>query len=137
MEFTTKEDGRDFVQFEDTVTLAKELKALGCDYIDASSAALDPRQKITLGPGYQVPFAERIRREVGIPTMAVGLIAGAQQAEEIVASGKADFVVMARGAMWDPRFAWHAAEQLGGEAQYAPRTMPCHPSMRPWLFPKN
>jgi 2,4-dienoyl-CoA reductase-like NADH-dependent reductase (Old Yellow Enzyme family) len=122
---------------EDTVVLARELKALGCDYIDASSGALDPRQTIPLGPGYQVPLAETIRREAGMPTMAVGLIGTIGQAEEIVASGKADFVVMARGAMWDPRFAWHAAEELGVEAQYAPRTMPSHPSLRPWLFPSR
>jgi 2,4-dienoyl-CoA reductase-like NADH-dependent reductase (Old Yellow Enzyme family) len=122
---------------DEAVEFSRELKALGCDYVDASSAALHPGQKIPLGPSYQVPFAERIRKEVGIPTMAVGLIAEARQAEEIVASGKADFVVMARGAMWDPRFAWHAAEVLGGEAQYAPRTMPCHPSLRPWLFPNR
>jgi 2,4-dienoyl-CoA reductase-like NADH-dependent reductase (Old Yellow Enzyme family) len=122
---------------EDTVVLARELKALGCDYIDASSGALDPRQTIPLGPGYQVPLAETIRREAGVPTMAVGLIGTIGQAEEIVTSGKADFVVMARGAMWDPRFAWHAAEELGVEAQYAPRTMPSHPSLRPWLFPSR
>ena len=122
---------------EETVVLAKELKKLGCDYIDASSGALDPAQKIPLSAGYQVQFAEKIRKEADIPTMAVGLIGSAKQAEEIVASGQADLIAMARGAMWDPRFAWHAAEELGAEAQYAPRTMPCHPSMRPWLFPNR
>lgn len=121
---------------EDTVVLARELKALGCDYVDASTAALDPRQKIPLAPGYQVPFAEAVRARAEIPTMAVGLITDARQAEEIVASGKADFICMARGAMWDPRWAWHAAEELGAEAPYAPKTGPCHPSMRPWIFPR-
>ena len=72
-----------------------------------------------------------------MPTMSVGLITGAKQAEDIVASGKADFICIGRGAMWDPRWAWHAAEELGAEAPYAPRTMPCHPKMRPQIFPNR
>ena len=122
---------------EETVVFARELKKLGCDYVDVSSGALDPRQQIPLGEGYQVRFSEQVRREAGIPTMTVGLIARAQHAEEIVAGGKADFVCLARAAMWDPRWAWHAAEELGAEAKYAPKTMPCHPSMRPALFPNR
>lgn len=122
---------------QDTIELARTLKALGCDYVDASSGALDPRQKIELGAGYQVPFAEAVRREAGIPTMAIGLITGVRQAEDIIAGGKADFICMARGAMWDPRWAWHAAEELGAEAPYAPRAMPAHPSMRPFVFPNR
>lgn len=121
---------------EDTVILARELKALGCDYIDTSTAALDPRQKIPLDLGYQVPFAAAVRTQAEIPTMAVGLITDPHQAEEILAGGKADFICMGRGAMWDPRWAWHAAEALEAEATYAPKTGPCHPSMRPWVFPR-
>ena len=120
---------------EETVALARELKKLGCDYLDVSSGALDPRAKIPLAPGYQVPFAEKVRKEAGLPTMSVGLITGARQAEEIIASGKADLIALARGAMWDPRWAWHAAEELGAEAPYAPKTMPCHPTLRPQVFP--
>ena len=122
---------------EDTIAFARELKALGCDYMDVSSGQLDARQQIPFAPGYNAPFAEAVRKATGLPTMSVGLIAGAQQAEDIVASGKADFIVIGRGAMWDPRWAWHAAEELGAEAPYAPKTMPCHPKMRPWLFPKR
>ncbi|MBI3436391.1 MAG: NADH:flavin oxidoreductase/NADH oxidase [Proteobacteria bacterium] len=120
---------------EETVILAKELKKAGCDYMDVSTGALDPRQKIPLAPGYQVPFAEKVKRESGIATMVVGLITAAKQAEDIIASGKADFVCLARAAMWDPRWAWHAAEELGAETPYAPKTMPCHPSLRPQVFP--
>ena len=98
---------------EETVVLAKELKKRGMDYMDVSTGGLDPRQKIPLAPGYQVPFAEKVKKESGITTMTVGLIAGYQQAEDIVASGKADMICLARGAMWDPRWAWHAAEELG------------------------
>ena len=119
---------------DDTVVLARELKQLGCDYLDVSSGALDPRQQLPLAPGYQVPFAEKVKRESGIATMTVGLITSARQAEDIIASGRADFVCLARGAMWDPRWAWHAAEELGAEAPYAPKTMACHPKLRPQVF---
>jgi 2,4-dienoyl-CoA reductase-like NADH-dependent reductase (Old Yellow Enzyme family) len=122
---------------EETVALARELKAAGCDYMDVSSGGLDARQKIPLAPGYQVPFGEKVRRETGMTTMSVGLITQPRQAEEIIASGKADFVCLARGAMYDPRFAWHAAEELGAETTYAPKMMACHPSMRPQVFPSR
>jgi 2,4-dienoyl-CoA reductase-like NADH-dependent reductase (Old Yellow Enzyme family) len=122
---------------DDAVALARELKKRGCDYIDVSSGQLDPRQKIPFAPHYNTPFAEKIKRESGIPTMSVGMITGAREAEDIVASGKADLICLARGAMWDPRWAWHAAEELGAETPYAPKTMPCHPSMRPQVFPNR
>lgn len=122
---------------EETVVLAKELKRRGMDYMDVSSGGLDPRQTIPLAPGYQVPFAERVKKESGITTMTVGLIAGYRQAEDIVASGKADMVCLARAALWDPRWAWHAAEELDAETPYAPKLMACHPKLRPQLFPKR
>jgi NADPH2 dehydrogenase len=120
---------------DETVELAHKLKAAGCDYIDVSTGGLDLRQKIPMGPGYQVSFGERVRKEAGIKTMSVGLITEARQAEEIIASGKADFVALGRGVMYDPRWAWHAAEELGAETAYAPKMMACHPKMRPQVFP--
>jgi 2,4-dienoyl-CoA reductase-like NADH-dependent reductase (Old Yellow Enzyme family) len=114
---------------DETVVFAKELKALGCDFIDATSGQIDPRQKIPLAPGYNLPFAEQIRREGGIATMAVGMITHAKQAEEIVASGKADMVAIARGMLDDPRWAWHAARELGAETPYAANYQRCHPSV--------
>jgi len=102
---------------DDTVVLARELKSLGCDWIDCSSGGVSPQQRIPLGPGFQVPFAERVRADAGIATMAVGLVSEPDQAEEIVASGKADLVALARGMLWDPRWAWHAAAALGAEAR--------------------
>ena len=98
---------------EQSLVLARELKKLGCDWIDASSGGLVKHQAIPVAPGYQVPFAERIRREVGVVTIAIGLITEAAQAESIVAEGKADMVALARGFLWDPRWAWHAALDLG------------------------
>jgi len=96
-----------------TVAMARVLADRGCDWIDASSGGVSPRQQIPLGPGYQVPFAERIRAEVDIPVIAVGLITEPQQAEAIVASGQADMVALARGLLWNPRWPWHAAAALG------------------------
>jgi 2,4-dienoyl-CoA reductase-like NADH-dependent reductase (Old Yellow Enzyme family) len=122
---------------KETVLLAKELKKRGLDYMDVSTAGLSPKQKIPLSPGYQVPFGEKVRKEAGIVTMSVGLITNAHQAEEIIASGKADLVVLGRGVMYDPRWAWHAAEELGAETAYAPKMMACHPKMRPQIFPNR
>jgi 2,4-dienoyl-CoA reductase-like NADH-dependent reductase (Old Yellow Enzyme family) len=68
---------------------------------------------VPVAPGYQVPFAERIRKETGITTIAIGLITEAKHAESIIAEGKADMVALARGFLWDPRWAWHAAIELG------------------------
>jgi 2,4-dienoyl-CoA reductase-like NADH-dependent reductase (Old Yellow Enzyme family) len=98
---------------------------------------VSPLQKIRLGPGYQVPFAQAIKQATGLTTIAVGLITEAKQAEDIVASGKADLICLARAAIWDPRWAWHAAEELGAEAPYAPKTMAGHPKLRPQIFPKR
>ena len=103
---------------EQTVAFARALGEIGCDFVDVSSGGLDPRQKIALGPGYQVPFAERVRRESGLVTWAVGMITGALQAEAIVAEGKADMVALARAVMDDPRWVWHAAQKLGVEVPY-------------------
>jgi 2,4-dienoyl-CoA reductase-like NADH-dependent reductase (Old Yellow Enzyme family) len=77
---------------EETVILARELKKRGMDYMDVTSGGLHPQQKIPLSAGYQVPFSEKVRKESGIVTMTVGLIAGYQQAEDIVASGRADMI---------------------------------------------
>lgn len=107
---------------EQTLAYAHELKKRGCSFFDVSGGGLTPAQKITLAPGYQVPFAEAVKRETGTPTMAVGLITEPEHAEEIVTSGKADMVAIARGIMYDARWPWHAAAKLGvkvnGPKQY-------------------
>ncbi len=98
---------------EESVQLAQRVKPMGVDLIDCSSGGTSLEQKIPAEPGYQVPFAERIRREVGILTGAVGLITEAHQADEIVRSGKADLVLLAREFLRDPYFPLHAAPELG------------------------
>jgi len=125
------EGGWDLAQ---TVAFAKQLKKLGCDWIDASTGGISPRQKITPGPGFQVPFAETIRRETGITTIAVGLITEPKQAEEIVASGKADMVALARGMLYDPRWAWHAAAALGAQVHAPKQYWRCPPRGAAALF---
>ncbi len=97
----------------ETVVLSKQLRALGCDWIDVSSGGLVEHQRIKTGPGYQVELAREIRDKVGIPTIAVGQITEPQQAEEIISSGSADVVALARGMLYNPRWAWHAADELG------------------------
>ena len=118
------------VTLDDTVELARRLKELGCDYITASGGGTVPHQKIPVAPGYQVPFAERIRGEAGIPTVAVGLITEARQAEEIVAAGRADLVALGRAMLFDPRWPWHAAIELGEEPVFPPQYERAHPAMR-------
>lgn len=122
---------------EETVVLAQELKRRGMDYMDVTTGGLSPLQKIPLSPGYQVPFSEKVKKESGMTTMTVGLIAGYQQAEDIVASGKADMICIGRAAIYNPRWTWHAAEELGADAPYAPKTMAGHPKLRPQLFPNR
>jgi 2,4-dienoyl-CoA reductase-like NADH-dependent reductase (Old Yellow Enzyme family) len=114
---------------EETVLFAKAMKARGCDFFDVSSGALDPRQQIPMAPGYNVAFAEKVRKESGIAVMSVGMITRPRQAEDIVASGKADLVVIARAMMDDPRWAWRAARELGAETPYAPNYVRCSPAV--------
>ena len=104
------EGGWDLAQ---SLALARDLKRLGVDLIDVSSGGLTAAQKITPGPGYQVPFAETIRREAGIATGALGMITEPAQAETILACGQADVVIMARELLRDPYFPRRAAKALG------------------------
>lgn len=115
---------------DDSVELAVRLKSLGCDYITASSGGAVPEQKIDVKPNYQVPFADRIRREADIATMAVGLITEPRQAEGILAQGQADLIAIGRGILYNPRWPWHAAAELGGVVAYPPQYERSHPSMR-------
>ncbi len=98
---------------EQTVAFAHALKERGCSFIHVSSGGISPAQSIPVGPGYQVGLAARIKAETGLPTMAVGLITEARQAESVLAEGQADMIALARGILYDPRWPWHAAAELG------------------------
>jgi 2,4-dienoyl-CoA reductase-like NADH-dependent reductase (Old Yellow Enzyme family) len=106
---------------EESVQLATLLRARGVDLIDCSSGGLAAHQQITIGPGYQVPFARRIRAESGVPTAAVGLITEAAQAEQIVADGSADMVLLARELLRNPRWPLMAAHALGACIAWPPQ----------------
>jgi 2,4-dienoyl-CoA reductase-like NADH-dependent reductase (Old Yellow Enzyme family) len=121
-------------EIEQSVALAHALKQRGCDYIHVSSGGLSLAQRIPVVPGFQVGFAERIRRETGLPTMAVGLITEPGQAEDIIASGQADMVALARGILYDPRWPWHAAAALGAQVQPPEQYRRAQPQDFPALF---
>jgi 2,4-dienoyl-CoA reductase-like NADH-dependent reductase (Old Yellow Enzyme family) len=101
-----------------SIELSRNLKEIGVDLIDCSSGGLVPGAKIPVRPGYQVPFSEAIRRETGIATGAVGMIIEAKQAEQIVAEGQADVVLLAREMLRDPYWPLHAAQQLGANVEW-------------------
>lgn len=106
---------------DESVQLAMLLKTRGVDMIDCSSGGLAAHQQIAVGPGYQVPFARRIREDAGIATAAVGLITEAAQAEQIVAEGSADMVLLARELLRNPRWPLAAAHQLGATIAWPPQ----------------
>ena len=119
----------------ETLVFAQELKRLGCDYITASTGGLSPRQKIPLGEGHQVEFADAIRRATGMPTMAVSMIYDPHHANRIIAEAQCDFVALARGMLTDPHWAWHAAAALDGEVRFPPQYIRAYKAR--WLREKR
>ena len=106
---------------DEAVVYARALQKLGCDYVTLSGGGTVLDAKIPVAPGYQVPFAEKVRKEVGITTGAIGLISDPRQAEDIIAGGKADFVALARAMLFNPRWPLHAAAALGEDIRYPPQ----------------
>jgi 2,4-dienoyl-CoA reductase-like NADH-dependent reductase (Old Yellow Enzyme family) len=106
---------------DDAVAYARELERIGLDYVCVSSGGLVGHANLNVGPGYQVPFAEKVKKATKIKVQTVGMIADAQQAEDILASGKADMVTMARAFLDNPRWVWHAAERYGVKLDYPPQ----------------
>jgi len=127
--------GSDWIQEavtpEDAAIFAAELRETGFDYVCVSSGGISPRARIAVAPGYQVPFAEVVKKASAITVQAVGMIADPRQAEAIVADGRADWVALARGFLDDPRWAWHAADTLGGKVACPPQ----YERARPKLWP--
>ncbi len=121
-------------EVDDCVVLATRLREAGADFLDVSSAGVSPLQKIAIGPGYQVSFAERIRQAVDIPVITVGLITEPQQAEDILQAGQADIVALARAFIANPRWPWRAAAELGGRLQGHPQDYRCLPAGHPRIF---
>jgi len=119
---------------ESTIAFGHALKARGCAAIDVSSGGVSPLQAIKPGPGYQVPLAKRVKAEVGLPTMAVGVITEPAQAEAIIANGEADAVALARAMLYDPRWPWRAAAELGAQVDAPPQYWRSQPSNHKDLF---
>ena len=117
-----------------SVAFARALQARGAAFIHVSSGGISPQQQIPVGPGYQVPLAAQIRSAVQIPVIAVGMITEPQQAETIIAEGHADMVALARAMLYDPRWPWHAAAELGGEVSAPPQYWRSQPARFKGLF---
>lgn len=119
---------------EQSVHFGRELAGRGCHFIHVSSGGVSPQQKIPLGAGYQIAFAERIKRDTNMPTIGVGLITEPQQAEHILQSGQADMVALARAMLYDPRWPWHAAAELGAQVTAPPQYWRSQPRQYKALF---
>lgn len=104
--------------FEETLAFCEALKRAGCDYVCVSNGSVAEQSRTPASPGYLVPYASRVRNEVGLATIAVGLIVQPSQAEAVVAGGHADLVALARAFIDDPRWVWRAAEDLGADITY-------------------
>lgn len=130
--------GTDWVEggwdIDQTIAFAKALADKGCDFVHVSSGGNSTRQAIPLGPSYQVPLARAVKEATGVTTIAVGLITEAEQAEAIVGTGEADLVGIARGILYDPRWPWHAAAQLGARVKAAPQYLRSQPRQYKELF---
>ena len=137
---TVRVSGTDWVDggwdIAQTIAFAKALEARGCDAIHVSSGGVSAAQKIRLAPGYQVPLARAVKQAVAMPVVAVGLITEAEHAEAIVANGDADIVAIARAALWDPRWPWHAAATLGASVKPPNQYLRSEPRQARGVFAK-
>jgi 2,4-dienoyl-CoA reductase-like NADH-dependent reductase (Old Yellow Enzyme family) len=115
----------------DAAVLARELKNIGFDFVCVSSASVVPQQKMKVEPGYNVPFAARVKKEAGIATRVGGMIVDPQHAEDILASGQADMIALARALLDNPRWLWHAAERFGVKLDYPPQYARVAPALWP------
>ena len=130
--------GTDWVEggwdIEQSVAFGHALRERGCAFVHLTSGGVSPLQQIPLAPNYQVALAEKMRRETGLPTVAVGLITEPQQAEAIIAEGRADMVALARGILFEPRWPWHAAAELGAQVEAPPQYWRSQPRGMKALF---
>lgn len=119
---------------EQSAVLAKQLQALGSAFLHVSSGGLSPAQKIPVGPGYQLPLARALRAQLSMPVIGVGLITDPLQAQAALDAGDADAIAIARAALFNPRWPWHAAQVLGAQVTAAPQYLRCQPHGAGALF---
>jgi 2,4-dienoyl-CoA reductase-like NADH-dependent reductase (Old Yellow Enzyme family) len=117
-----------------TIAFARALEARGCSGIHVSSGGLTPAQRIPVGPSYQVPLARAVKQATKLPVVAVGLITEFEQAEAIVGTGDADLIAIARAALYDPRWPWHAAAHFGASVKAPRQYLRSQPSRHGGLF---
>ncbi len=117
-----------------SVAFSRAVEERGCAYVHVSSGGVSPDQRMTVGPGYQIPFARQIRERVGVPVIGVGLVTEPEHAEAIVLQGQADLVALGRGILYDPRWPWHAAARLGGQVSAPRQYCRCQPAGQENLF---
>ena len=127
-------DGVESWNVESSIGLSKAIEQLGAVYIHVSSGGLHIKQDIKIGANYQVPFAKAIKENVSIPVIAVGLITEPQQAENILQNVEADAIGLARAMLYDPRWPWHAAAELGAEIEISPQYLRSQPHQIKALF---
>ena len=128
------EGGWDLAQ---SLSLSHKLAEAGIDFIHVSSGGLSPEQQIKAEPGYQLPFAEAIKTAVAVPVIGVGLITDPREADAVITSGRADLVGVARGMLYDARWPWHAAAELGATVETSPQYWRSQPSRLKTLFTNN
>jgi len=118
---TMRVSGTDWAEggwdIEQTVAFARALEQRGCSAVHVSSGGLTPRQRIPVGPNYQVPLARAVKQATSLPVVAVGMITEFEQAEAIVGTGDADLIALARAILYDPRWPWHAAAHFGAKVR--------------------
>jgi 2,4-dienoyl-CoA reductase-like NADH-dependent reductase (Old Yellow Enzyme family) len=135
---TMRVSGTDWVDggwdIEQTIAFSRALQARGCAAIHVSSAGLSPRQRIPVGPGFQVPLARAVKAATTIPVIAVGLITDFDHAEAIIGTGDADFIGLARTMLFDPRWPWHAAAHLGATVTAPNQYLRSQPRQYPGLL---
>ncbi|WP_108663061.1 NADH:flavin oxidoreductase/NADH oxidase [Acuticoccus kandeliae] len=135
---TVRITGTDWVPggwgIEDAIAFSQALEARGCSAVHVSSGGVDARQKIPIGPNYQVPLARAVKGAVSIPVVAVGLITEFEQAEAIVATGDADLVALARALLYNPRWPWHAAAHFGATVRAPDQYLRSQPHRYKHLF---
>lgn len=115
----------------DAAVFAQALKDTGFDYVCVSSGGVSSQVRVVVEPGYQVPFAEIVKRDADIAVQSVGMIVDPHQAEGIIAEGRADWVAVARGFLDNPRWTWHAADALGAEIAVPPQYLRSRPNVWP------
>ncbi|MGH6614161.1 NADH:flavin oxidoreductase/NADH oxidase [Sphingomonas sp.] len=138
---TMRLSGTDWVEggwdIDQTVAFAQALERRGCSAVHVSSGGLHPAQQIPAGPSYQVPLARAVKQATHMPVVAVGLITNFEQAEAIVATGDADMIALARAILYDPRWPWHAAAELGAQVVAPKQYLRSQPRQFKTLFGKT